>query len=262
MSLQRPSGSSGSGNTSSAVSLSAASGRGTWIAGRRSSRPAALQFLDSGQVIQRCQPEVAEKGVGGGPGDRPSRCLAAAFGRDPALLEQHVDRSLAELHASDLLDLAARHRLVVGDDGERLDCRPRQLLLDMPLAGEQRSKIGGGPEGPGGAGSHQMHAPGGVVGRQQREQLTARRRRPAAARPVRAHRVDRRWRTGSPPAAAASDDRTLQARSRLLWPAVRLQVNRPERLVLAQYQRALPDQLENGAEGRCKSRLGHQLAGS
>ena len=42
----------------------------------------------------------------------------------------------------------------------------------MPLAGEQRSKIGGGPEGPGGAGSHQMHSPGGVVGRQQREQLT------------------------------------------------------------------------------------------
>ena len=61
-------------------------------------------------------------------GQRPARRLAAAARPDPAGLQQHVERALGGRDAADVLDLGARHRLVIGDDRERLDRRARQLL--------------------------------------------------------------------------------------------------------------------------------------
>src|SRR5512133_1392156 len=74
-----------------------------------------LHFLVARQILERRQAEMLEEEVGGAPRHRPARHAAAAHRPDPVLLEQQVERALAEADAAHLLDLGARHRLVVGD---------------------------------------------------------------------------------------------------------------------------------------------------
>ena len=62
-----------------------------------------------------------EEGVRRAVGYRTSRRLAAPAHAHPARLEQHVERALGDGDASDILDLGARHRLVIGHDRQRLD---------------------------------------------------------------------------------------------------------------------------------------------
>src|SRR5262245_64404387 len=65
--------------------------------------------------------------------------LAPPARADPSGLEQYVDRALRGGHPADLLDLGARHRLMIGDDRERLDRRARELArLDRLLAQQPR----------------------------------------------------------------------------------------------------------------------------
>src|SRR5262245_37366000 len=70
-----------------------------------------LHFLMARQVIERRQAEMLEEEVGGAPGDGLAGRSAAAHRPDPVLLEQQVERSLAQTDAAHLLDLSARHRL-------------------------------------------------------------------------------------------------------------------------------------------------------
>src|SRR3546814_11173770 len=74
-----------------------------------------LQLLDTREGVEGFQAEVVEEGLGGAPGDRAARRLAAPLGTDPADLQQRIEGALGQGDAPDLLDLGAGHRLVVGD---------------------------------------------------------------------------------------------------------------------------------------------------
>src|SRR5262249_22824806 len=79
--------------------------------GARVQEACGLQFFLARQVIQRREPEMFQEEVGRAPGHRATRDAAAAHRPDPVLLEQEVERALAETHAAHFLDLGARHRL-------------------------------------------------------------------------------------------------------------------------------------------------------
>ena len=81
-------------------------------------------------------------------GHRAPRRAAAAAQFDPARLQQHVDGALRGAHPPDLLDLGAGDRLVIGDDGERLQRRARQAALLDRLLLQQEGQIVGGAERP------------------------------------------------------------------------------------------------------------------
>ena len=88
--------------------------------------------------------EARRRAVGHGP----ARRLAPAAQPDPAGLEQRVERALGGDDAADLLDLGPRHRLVVGDDGERLHRGARQLARLDDVAREEEGQVAGGAERP------------------------------------------------------------------------------------------------------------------
>src|SRR6185437_8062499 len=64
--------------------------------GARVQEARGLHFLVTRQVVERRQAEVLEEEVGGAPSDRTSRHPAPAHLSDPVLLEQQVERALAE----------------------------------------------------------------------------------------------------------------------------------------------------------------------
>ena len=82
-------------------------------------------LLERRQFLQRAQAEVVEEGPGGGVQRRPARRIAMADDVDPAAALQRLDDLRRHRHAADVLDVAARHRLAVGDDGQRLHHRAR-----------------------------------------------------------------------------------------------------------------------------------------
>ena len=94
----------------------------------------------------------------GAVGHRPARRLAAAAQPDPAGLQQHVEGSLRRGHAADVLDLGARHRLVIGDDGQRLDGGARQLPRHRRFVGQQPGEIARGAQRPFAGNANQVHA--------------------------------------------------------------------------------------------------------
>src|SRR6266446_7952370 len=100
-----------------------------------------LELLDAWQVVLVAEPEMHQELLGCGPGHRAARRLAPAFGADPARLHEHVERAAADDDAADLLDLGAGHRLVIGDDGERLDGGARQLARHRLLELEARAEV-------------------------------------------------------------------------------------------------------------------------
>ena len=66
---------------------------------------------------------------------RPTRDVAPPDFLDPAALGERADDVGADRHAADMFDLAARHRLAIGNDGERLQQRARialRALLEQP----------------------------------------------------------------------------------------------------------------------------------
>ena len=72
-------------------------------------------------------------------------------------------------HAADFLDLGARDRLMIGDDGERLDRRARQLPRLGGFPGHQPRQIAGGAERPFVGDAHQIDAARGVFRLQLRQ---------------------------------------------------------------------------------------------
>ena len=114
---------------------------------------------------------MRDEGFGRAIGDRPARHLAAAARPDPAGLEQHVDRALRHGDAADVLDLGARHRLVIGDDRERLDRRARQLARLHRLARQQPGEVVRGAERPFAVDAHEIDAARGIFVLQQRQHL-------------------------------------------------------------------------------------------
>ncbi len=113
---------------------------------------------------------MGEEGLGGAVGHRASRRAAAAAQFDPAGLQQHVDGALGGADAPDLLDLGAGHRLVIGDDGQRLERGARQAALLDRLLLEQEGQIVGGAERPFAGDTHQIDAAAGIEALQLFEQ--------------------------------------------------------------------------------------------
>src|SRR5262249_32513025 len=108
----------------------------------------ALQLVEPRQVADRIEPEMRQERFGRAIGQRTAWRLAAAARPDPPGLQQDVNRALGRRHAANLLDLGARDRLVIGNDRERLDRRPRQLAGLHCLLAEQPGQVSGGAERP------------------------------------------------------------------------------------------------------------------
>ena len=136
--------SSASSGSSSGASSSLLRGMGTSKFGRQIGveEPCALQFLQAGKIGHFIQAEVREEGCRGAVGDGPPGRAPAAAHFDPADIEENIERALGNDDAADFLDLGARHRLVIGDDGERLE---RGLATG---ASARRSRGAGGSSDP------------------------------------------------------------------------------------------------------------------
>src|SRR5688500_15314781 len=90
-----------------------------------------LQLLERRKLLERAQVQVVEEFSRGGEKGGASGGLAVADGLDPAALLERLQCGRRHRDAADLLDVAARDRLAVGDDGERLQHGarvPRRLL--------------------------------------------------------------------------------------------------------------------------------------
>ena len=122
-----------------------------------------LEVVDAGEVAAAFQAEMGEEGGGGGIGEGAAGHLAAAGGADPASLHQHVQRAPGDLHAPDRLDLGAADRLVIGDDGERLDRRARQPPRLVALPAQDVGEVGGGLEMPAPAALDEVDTATGIV---------------------------------------------------------------------------------------------------
>ena len=112
---------------------------------------------------------MVEKGCGGDPGSRAARRTSAAAGLHPALLEEDIERALADSDAADLLDLGPGCRLVVGDDRQGFKRCAGQAPLHLLLPPEHRPKIRRSAQGPTVADLHQIDAALGIVLGQGRE---------------------------------------------------------------------------------------------
>ena len=116
---------------------------------RGDSSPAPFSSSMPGRSRTSVQPEMVEEFVGGAVGDRTAGRAAAAAHAHPFGLHQRVERALGGLDAADVLDLGARHRLVVGDDRQHFERGARQLLLLHGVAAHQEGEVAGGAERPG-----------------------------------------------------------------------------------------------------------------
>ena len=105
---------------------------------------------------------MLEKGVGGAQGHRPARGAAAAAQPHQPQLQQHVQRAPAGLDAANGLDLGPGHRLMIGDDGQRLLRGLGQASRLLALLGHQEGQIVGGLETPAVGDAGQPHAAFGV----------------------------------------------------------------------------------------------------
>ena len=69
------------------------------------------------------QAELHQKRLSGSVGDGASGRALAPADFDPANFHQGVNRSLRQRDTANVLNFRTRNRLVIGHDGERLDCR-------------------------------------------------------------------------------------------------------------------------------------------
>src|SRR5438132_1283307 len=122
------------------------------------------QLVDARQLGQGVQAEMREEVRGCRPEERAAGAGAPPLGTDPPGLHQGVDRALAERHPADFFDLGAGDRLVIGDDGKRLDRRTRQLAGDPSLDPQPGGKIGCSAKRPAAREADEVAAaPGGAV---------------------------------------------------------------------------------------------------
>jgi hypothetical protein len=103
------------------------------------------------------------KAFGRAIGDRAARGLAAAAHLDPADVEQRVERALGNGHAADVLDLGARHRLVIGDDRQRLEAGLGQALLLLNVLAQHEGHVLGGAEHELARQLHKVDTPVGII---------------------------------------------------------------------------------------------------
>ena len=178
-----PSSSPASSGSSSGIRAAASVGSGTVKSGGRlfSSRPAPLSSARPGRSLMASRPkwiqELLRRAVGDGPARRP----APAARPHPADLHQHVERAGGGGHAADLLDLGARHRLVVGDDGQRLQCRLGQAPLLGGVALQQIGQVLRRAERPLAGDLDEVDAAAGVEALQLLQQRRRRRRSTSGA---------------------------------------------------------------------------------
>ena len=92
------------------------------------------------QLVEALQAEVVEQLAGRGEQRRPAGRLAVADRLDPAAVLELLDDRAGDGDAADVLDVAAGHRLAVGDDRQRLQHRAR--IARRPL-GAQARQVGG-----------------------------------------------------------------------------------------------------------------------
>ncbi len=135
-----------SSGSSSGRRLASSSGWGTPKPGGSlpSNRPAPCNSSRPGRSPIASRPKWTEEFQARAIGDRPARRFAAPAHAHPARLHQHVERAFGDGDAADFLDVGARHRLVIGDDRQRLDRRARQfalvLRLRAPAARQDRAR--------------------------------------------------------------------------------------------------------------------------
>ena len=86
--------------------------------------------------------------LGSAEGHRPARRAPSPPHADQAELQQGVEGATVGLDAADGFNLRTGHGLVIGDNGEGLLGRPRQLALLLPLLGHQEGEIRRGLEAP------------------------------------------------------------------------------------------------------------------
>src|ERR1700744_1500603 len=94
------------------------------------------------------QPELDQECLRGAISHRTARRTLAATNLDPADLHERVDGSLGQGDATDVLDLGARDRLVVGNDGQSLERGARQALLLRLFLAQEECGVRRGPELP------------------------------------------------------------------------------------------------------------------
>ena len=119
------------------------------------------------------QPEVVEKAPRGGEQRRAARRIAVTDGLDPAAILQLPQDRGGDGDAADVLDVAARHRLAVGNDGQCLHGGARiarRLLGIEPV--EMLAHVGAALETPAAGQRDQLDATAVPVARQLVEQRT------------------------------------------------------------------------------------------
>src|SRR5581483_7809951 len=143
---------------------------GFWISGFRLGRPdlgirhglrlegeRLRDLLERRQLLQRAQAELVQELAGGGIERRPARGLAMPHDVDPAVVLERLDDLGGDRDAADVLDVAPRDRLAVGNDGEGLHDGTRvarRFFGEQPL--DVRLEIGPGLEAPAARHRHQL----------------------------------------------------------------------------------------------------------
>ena len=108
-----------------AAACSAASGPASSGSAAPSASRAATSGVERRQVVQAGQAEALHELEAGAVQDRPARRVRAALLHDQPLVQQ-APHDVVGVDAAHPLDAATRHRLSVGDDGERLQRRGRE----------------------------------------------------------------------------------------------------------------------------------------
>src|ERR1700676_5041182 len=114
----------------------------------RIEKAGALQFVDAGKISRGVEAEMRQERLRRAVSDRSAGRAAATAYAHPFGFEEQVQRAFAGGDAADRLDVGPRHRLVIGDDRQRLEGGARELLLLDGIAAEQKGEIGGGAEAP------------------------------------------------------------------------------------------------------------------
>jgi len=94
-------------------------GRNRWLRARAYRQIALPQFFDIGQFIQIAQTEVIEKKLRGLVEERPSRNFRTTANFDETAFHQCLQNPING-DAAHGLNIGARDRLAIGDDGEGL----------------------------------------------------------------------------------------------------------------------------------------------
>ena len=123
-----------------------------------------------GQIVETLEPEVVEEHPGRAQQFGFARYVAMAHHLDPFAFLQRLQNVCAQGNAADLLDLASRDRLTVGNDGQRFKQRPRVARRFFgPQPGDHRHQILANLQAIAAGHFDQLHGPVGQFGVEQRQ---------------------------------------------------------------------------------------------